>query len=303
MSSAKLYSVADGVRDPSDDWFESAAGGCQLEIPTHLCNVLVESESASKTIDVEEKFDNKIFRQAMELGLIGVCEKVWVTAEDEKVCRDCWMMSGNVAAFDEQFRDKQGNAVGLIPPLHPHCRCVVYYRRLLPPGLNDITPTAMSAPNTSPYLLGRVDTGDGEQLAAVIRHYEERIATQSIENAIIITAGGEVYHTTGDLDNVNPILELGSKLSGAIVTHNHPSDSAGEYSFSDDDISLFINYGLERLRGIDDKFVYELNRNPNDIDSGDFNIGDMMDGYSYLHFEVIKKAKAFGIGYRRWRHE
>ncbi|MBQ9480101.1 MAG: hypothetical protein IJU71_11185 [Selenomonadaceae bacterium] len=212
-------------------------------------------------------------------------------------------MSGTVAAFDEQFRDKQGNAVGLIPPLHPRCRCVVYYRRLLPPGLNDITPTAMSTPNTSPYLLGRVDPNDGEQLAAVIRHYEERIANQSIENAIIITAYGEVYHTTGDLNTVNPILLLGNKLNGATVTHNHPRDSANEYSFSGNDIELFMSHSIERLRGIDERFVYELNRNPQDSDVGSVTVEDMADGFGYRHFKVMEKAEELGIGYRRWRHE
>ena len=62
-----------------------------------------------------------------------------------------------------------------------------------------------------------------------------------------------------------------------------------------------MNYGLERLRGIDDKFVYELNLNPNDIDSGDFTVEDIMKGYTYLHSEVVRKAKEFGIGYRRWK--
>lgn len=247
------------------------------------------------------KYD--IMQQAIKFGLIGACEKIWVTANDEKVCRDCWLMSGAVAAFNEKFHDFHGKTLGLFPPLHPHCRCVVFYHRLLPPGLNDLTPAAMSTPNTSPYLLGRIDPNDGQWLAAVLRHYEELIVEQPIENAIIITADGEVYHATGDLNSVDPVVELGSKLNGATVTHNHPKDSAGDYSFSDEDKNLFTDYGLERLRGIDEYYVYEINRNPDDIDDGDFDIEEMMTGHNYVHYEFIKKAKELGIGYRRWKHE
>ena len=54
------------------------------------------------------------------------------------------------------------------------------------------------------------------------------------------------------------IEELGEKLIGAIVTHNHPKGSDNEYSFSDADLRLFLEYKLGRLRGIDEKFIYEL---------------------------------------------
>lgn len=210
------------------------------------------------------KGKHEILRQAIELGLLGVCEKIWVTANDHKVCDQCWLMSGAVAAFDESFKDKDGYSVGSLPPLHPNCRCVIFYHRILPPGLNDLSPEAMSAPNTSPYLLGTLDPSDGAMIAEVIRHYEELIVNAPIENAIVITTDGEVYHVTGDKNFITPLAELDTKLNGAIVTHNHPSDSAGDYEFSAYDTDFFKDYSLGKLRGIDEKFVYELNHNPQD---------------------------------------
>ena len=244
----------------------------------------------------------ELLLQGMKLGVIGACEKIWVTANDEKVCRDCWLMSGAVAAFNEKFHDFQGKTLGLFPPLHPHCRCVVFYRMLLPPGLNDLTSAAMSTPNTSPYLLGNVDPSDGALIAEVLNHYEGRIVTQPIENAIIITADGEVYHTTGNLNSVDPILELENKLNGATVTHNHPVGSDNEYSFSNNDIDLFMKYDIYRLRGIDENFKYELNRNPKDRDIDNFTIEDAINdtnGFINRHINVISRAEELGIGYRR----
>ena len=88
-------------------------------------------------------------------------------------------------------------------------------------------------------------------------------------------------------------------MKGAYVTHNHPIGSDGDYSFSNKDINMFMSYGLQILRGIDEKFVYELNRNSVDIDE-EFSVGKT-DESSFRHNWVIKRAKSMGIGYRRWR--
>ena len=132
-----------------------------------------------------------------------------------------------------------------------------------------------------------------------LKYFEKQIVTREVENAIIITASNEVYHCSGDKNNIDTILELGDKLRCAYVTHNHPIGSANEYSFSDDDIKLFMKYKLSVLRGIDEKFIYELNRNPKDLDDL-IPLGEV-DEYSNHHNKVITKAKSMGIGYQRWQ--
>ena len=94
-----------------------------------------------------------------------------------------------------------------------------------------------------------------------------------------------VYHSTE---------ELGEKLRGASVTHNHPKDSDNEYSFSGSDIELFEKYELEVLRGVDEMFTYELNRNPEDIDEL-MSIFDI-DEFSARHNMVIEEAMERGYG-------
>ncbi len=240
---------------------------------------------------------HEIIRKAIELGILGKVEKTWATAKDQRVCRKCWLLSGVTIDFFEKFFESE-KYTGEIPPLHPNCRCAVVYKEVLPPGLIPLTPEQMTTPNLPPELLGTVPNNP-EDIEEALKYYEGQIADQPIENGIVITPEGEVYHTTGDDDTLNPILDLSNKLNGAIVTHNHPVDSANEYSFRGDDIDLFMNYGLEVLHGVDENFVYELNRNPEDIDQ----IPSIEDGteFDYRHSQVIEKAESLGIGYRRWQ--
>ena len=152
---------------------------------------------------------------------------------------------------------------------------------------------------TSPVKLG--DLSDKKLIKQTLEFFENQIVKSNIENAIIITASNEVYHCTGDKNNINTILELGNKLKGAYVTHNHPADSDGNYSFSDLDVTLFMDYNLSVLRGIDERFVYELNRNMNDLDKLDLTLEEIINGLASRHFEVVRMAKLRQIGYWRWQ--
>ena len=85
--------------------------------------------------------------------------------------------------------------------------------------------------------------------------YEARIVNAPIENGIIITAIGEIYHCTGDLNTLNSIIELGKKLEVSYITHNPPIGSVNEYTFGGDDKVFFTKYKPVCLRGIDEKFM------------------------------------------------
>lgn len=150
-----------------------------------------------------------------------------------------------------------------------------------------------------PIVLGKVDFADKDMVLSTIKKQEPIIAESTIENAIVVTASGKVVQCFGDLDGVYPNIDLGKELEGAYVTHNHPIGSDNEYSFSVLDIQLFMDYKLEVLRGIDEKYIYELTRNPEDIDEHTplFELTEE-DG---RHEQVIGTAQHYGIGYRRWK--
>ncbi len=138
---------------------------------------------------------------------------------------------------------------------------------------------------TPPKLIGKLENVTPAAIQKTLEYYEAKIVNAPIENGIIITTTGEIYHCTGDLNTLPTIVELGEKLRGAYVTHNHPVGSVNEYSFSEDDRSLFNKFELNRLRGIDERFVYELNRNPDDLDSEDI-IPEFLEGYSVHRLNI-----------------
>ena len=63
---------------------------------------------------------------------------------------------------------------------------------------------------------------------------------------------------------------------------------------------LFQNFELSRLRGVDEKFKYELNRDSKDIDEEPT---DWMNELDYKHTKMINTAKERGYGYRRCERE
>lgn len=81
--------------------------------------------------------------QLRSAGLIPVTStRVWVVADDDRLCEQCAPMDGEVVAFDEQFISlelgrpgeplRQRNTVVLaeFPPLHPMCRCTISLQTL-----------------------------------------------------------------------------------------------------------------------------------------------------------------------------
>ena len=151
--------------------------------------------------------------------------------------------------------------------------------------------------NTQPKFIAKVDVKNTDD---VIKFVESYIVNAKIENAVIVTKNGEIYHCTGELDGLSTIEKLGVKLNGATVTHNHPDNANGDYSFSNDDKMLFSDYKITKLRGIDNKFIYEFNRNSSIVDNDSPN-WDTVNQFNFWHGESIEFAKEQGVGY--WRRE
>ena len=244
--------------------------------------------------------------QAIAGGLMGRCEMVWSTAGTNRVCSRCLALKDTVVGHT----DESGVT---LPPLHPRCRCAIMYnevgvpRRIeTKPNKPTDLPRGLAAGSIaiffdvigkSPEKIGEIDIKDETLINRVLDWAESSINDAPIENAIVITAVGEIYHCTGNLETIESIIELGDKLKDAIVTHNHPIGSSNEYSFSNADWYLFKDYNLFRLRGIDEKFVYELNRNPDDID--EIVLFENANEYNFRHGQVVNLARENGFGYRR----
>lgn len=203
-----------------------------------------------------------------------------------------------------------GLVTGLnLPPINDGfhwCRSTITYQISLEnKEKTEYNGLASSSLNTiekhpKPKLLENIDYNDKKEVLKCLEKYEKTIQNKDIENAIVITKEGEVYQCFGNNNSVWVDYDLKEKLNEAYITHNHPENET-QYSFSEDDIALFNNYNLKTLRGIDNKYTYELTRDSEEID--EITISDLIDEESGVHALNINRASRMNIGYRRWKND
>ncbi len=150
-----------------------------------------------------------------------------------------------------------------------------------------------------PEKIKDIDFKDEKAVRNTFAEFESKAVKEDIETACVITRDGEVYRCYGVSDRVFPDFDLGDRLVGAKASHNHPMEETS-YTFSKDDMQLFLDYSLETLRGCDEKYTYEFTRDAEKIDM-------MPDNWrteeNYEHCTIINRAKEAGIGYRRWKND
>lgn len=249
-------------------------------------------------------------RQAQAEGYLGTVKKRWSTSGDDGVCEICASMEGMEIDIDAEFGFK-GKILfrdhKLLPPAHPRCACAVEYIEVEPSKLfqsgqlyqNAVEGNVSDDPEIQTLYLGSIENMSEDMIKSTLKNYEELFVDSPIENAAIITKDGLIWRCVGSNSKIPISTDLGIDLDGAYVTHNHPIGSPNEYSFSNDDINMFVENSLKLLRGIDEYYVYELTRDPNELDEN-LSIFDIAD-YDSRHEIVISKARRLGIGYRRWK--
>lgn len=252
-------------------------------------------------------------RQAQEKGYLGIMQKKWSSSGDESVCKTCSALDGTVIGMDEEFEFGVRNLFDgyqLVPPAHPLCACAIEYIEVsrpvtVPDPQQTVTgqPDPETGPENEGYIyLGSLENTSPDVVKLVMEEYENTIAESTVEHAVVITKSGLMWQRSGSKNNV--LLDAGSgiELDGAYVTHNHPVGSINEYSFSSEDIAFFMENNLSVLRGIDERYVYELTRDSSMLDEH-VSLEELYssDGSLARHEKVIDIARKRGIGYRRWR--
>ncbi len=79
-------------------------------------------------------------KDAQEQGYLGDCKKVWLTADDERVCKECGALDGESVNMDALF-----SSGDFLPPAHPSCRCAVAYEEVAKPMMLNRPPAAPPA--------------------------------------------------------------------------------------------------------------------------------------------------------------
>ena len=96
-----------------------------------------------------------------------------------------------------------------------------------------------------------------DKVDETLEKYEKEMVKLNHETAIIVTKEGKVFSVVCDEGSVYFRNVGKDALNGATVTHNHPAKLT-RYSFSKFDLGELMDLRLKRIRGIDNKFIYEI---------------------------------------------
>lgn len=196
-------------------------------------------------------------------------------------CEICQQLNGRTFSMDDA-------EAGLnLPPIHPNCKCTIRAkakidlfknreganplkenpkfeewkkRHVKGNGLSAAVGGKEGIEHEEKKVLEKIDFHDKKLVESRLKNYTEEIVKDNEkENAVCITASGQVYWCFGRKAAVYPDFDLGQELVGACVTHNHPI-SETHYSFSAQDVGLFLNYRLSELIGTDEEYIYRMLR-------------------------------------------
>ena len=168
-------------------------------------------------------------------------------------------------------------------------------------GLSSSNKKITLSNHKKPKILENLSKVNSTTIDKTLKKYENIIKDDKIENAIVITKEGKVYQCFGNKNNVWPDVDLGDEIMGSSITHNHPKTETN-YSFSSADIRLFEKYKLSKLRGIDDKYIYELDKNKKpSLKNPSFD--DDVEDITLEHLRLIQYAIDNNISYKRWKND
>ena len=155
-----------------------------------------------------------------------------------------------------------------------------------------------SSKSSKPKHLETIDFKDKKMVQSTLEKYEEQIVGQDYETAIVILPSGKVMRLDGSSERVHPDEAFRDELKGACITHNHPADET-EYSFSKDDYILFVSGELAILRGVDEKYTYELRRDCGIAPEFERVPLFLMSPEDTMHYLISDRARKEGFFYER----
>lgn len=301
-----------------------------INLKTMTKRVSEKFETAKKN-DVERLLRtevNYVLNQATLDGYkeAGIEKYEFSATLDSKTSQICSELHGNIFEI-------KNIAVGLnYPPMHPRCRSttipIIDYESLIKQGREEIEKNNYTLDENNWesikdygtlkandlkerediedeeykkrigdfYFLKKVDKIDYNIAKEIFAEYEPNMVNLKYENAIVIKADGSVYIVLGGENFVNTTVV--GDLTGAYITHNHPKNET-EFSFSNQDVSSFINDKLTYLKGLDYKYEYELSRDLFESDQASNNPKEWAKFENARHEYVIGLTSERDVRYRR----
>lgn len=249
----------------------------------------VSRSKAGRLVSTEAAFFSSASRGDC-FSELGVERYQIVATLDADTCAECGDLDGTV--YKESEREPGVTA----PPFHPNCHCsdAPYFddeftkneRRAArdKDGNYYTVPSSMKypewkakygegtglaangdgvrtsrVPEKPPEPVEKIDFADKTVVESTLEKYEAEFVDSDVEHAAVVAPDGDVYHLNDEkAGSVDP-RGLGAALAGSHITHNHPPAET-QYSFSDSDMDIFLNYGVQELSGVDHKYKYRVKR-------------------------------------------
>lgn len=216
---------------------------CRHTLATYFPDITIlpkvpDKDKALKTYEAEQK------QRALERKIRKAKRKVVGACDNDNIGK----AQAELKKLQEQMQEHLDK--------HPELRRAYNREKIYPDpiksGTHLGTSSSADAASGKPEELGEIDSKDTDQ---AIEYYNEQIRNQDAEHSFVIDQNGKVYYSVGNNDSVS--LE-GIDLSGATITHNHPS-SNGILSFGKNDFEfLQANQGIRQLIAVNEQYTYSV---------------------------------------------
>ncbi len=106
--------------------------------------------------------------------------------------------------------------------------------------------------------VGHIDVSNKKLVSSYLDNSEKEFINNDYETACVVLNDGDIYKVKGDYSSVD-IYSIGKSLKSSYMYHNHPIKETN-YSFSANDIGVFLGNKVEYSKASDFKYEYEMKR-------------------------------------------
>ena len=214
----------------------------------------------SHTSEICQKLDGKVFN--MKEYEIGVTAPPF----------HCYCRSVTAPYFDDEFtegekrayRDEEGKTKYVDRKIKYNEWKEKYVTYSKNNGILKANKDKINIDNSKITKLEKINNLSDKSKTQTLEKYEKQIVNKTTENAVIIDKEGQTYLLEGNSPNSIYIKNMEDKLKGSYMTHNH-QEKETYYSLSGFDISEFMETEMQKLRGIDYKYIYEVEKTKDTI--------------------------------------
>lgn len=149
--------------------------------------------------------------------------------------------------------------------------------------------------------LGKIDVSDTKKVYEYLSKKENEYINNDYETACVVLSNGDIYEVKGDKSTVD-IYSIGGSLENSFMYHNHPKNETN-FSFSADDLGIFLGNKARYSKASDYKYEYYMNRTK---DTKDVSFSEAYHEFGVASYsnEIVSKLANHEINPdEEWFHE